>query len=63
TDPFAWDPAVIAFLRETHTQAMRLMRDMADRAKDPDVRDFAKRQLPGIVATLHELDQLAKVEP
>lgn len=63
TDPMTWDPAVLTFLRATHTHAMRLLRDMADRAKDPDVRDFATRQLSGIVATLRDLDHLAQVEP
>lgn len=62
TNPLAWDPAVVTFLRAVHTRAMRLMRDMADNAKDPDVREFAARQLPGVVSTLQQLDHLAQVD-
>ena len=63
TDPLAWDPAVIAFFRDIHSTAMRVMRDAADRSQDPDVQAFAARQLPGIVSTLHRLDQLTERAP
>lgn len=63
TDNRAWDPAIVSFFRTIHTNGLRLMRDMADRSQDPDVRAFAQRQLSGIVATLHHLDQLAEHAP
>lgn len=63
TDPMAWDPALLAFFRTIHTDAMRVMRDAADRAQDPDVQSFAARQLPGIVSTLHQLERLTGEAP
>ena len=59
----SWDAAVMTFFRVAHTTGMRVMRDLADRAEDPDVRAFAARQLPGIVAMRRHLDELPKKTP
>lgn len=63
TDPMAWDPALVTFFRTLHTDAMRILRDAADRAEDPDVKAFAARQLPGVVSTLERLERLAGQVP
>jgi predicted outer membrane protein len=63
TGPTAWDPALITFFRTVHTDVMRVLRDAADRAQDPDVKSFAERQLPGVVSLLHQLDRLTEQTP
>lgn len=63
TDPTAWNPALITFFHTIHTDAMRILRDAADRSEDPDVKAFAARQLPAVVSTLERLDRLAEQVP
>lgn len=62
-DPMAWDPALITFFRALHTDAMRILRDAADRSGDPDVQALATRQLPGMVSLLDRLERLSEQTP
>lgn len=47
---------VIAFHRATQTEALRLLRDAADRSQDPDVRAFGQRQTRGVANILARMD-------
>ena len=49
---------VLTFQRQVQTEAMRVWRDAADRADDPDVRELATRHLGSFVGTLQRLDRL-----
>lgn len=62
-DPLGWDAALITFFRTLHTDAMRIMRDAADRSEDPEVKAFAARQLPGTVSMLRRLERMAEQLP
>jgi hypothetical protein len=47
---------VLAFHRSTQTEALRLLRNAADRSRDPDVQAFAQRQTRGVANILARMD-------
>lgn len=50
-----WSETAASFHHTTQVEALRLLRTAADQSPDPDVHDFALRQLPGITSTIDHL--------
>lgn len=53
-----WSRALIVFHRDLQIDALRLLRDAADRSLDPDVQAFAQRQIPAVASALDHLQEL-----